>query len=111
MLETTSTAPLWPQGFDPLNVERIAPTGILHKRYLKLGNDTGYVEVLGASAITDGFGPHPLFQGIRHAVIAGLPKPVVTAAASKVSIRMDAVTVSFEPATAAVSGTTVTGAR
>ena len=82
--------PLWPQGFDPLNVEPVNG-GLLHTRFLSIGNesckataiDEGGVDI---EAFTEGFGPHPLFNGVRRAVIAGLEKPVVTTAGDRVTI-------------------------
>ena len=58
--------PLWPQSFDPLNVERVQG-GFLHKRFLRLGNDSGHLEVMDAGetdieALTIGVGSHPLFN-------------------------------------------------
>ncbi len=37
-LEIASAQPLWPQGFDPLNVTLVARGEILHRRWVKLGN-------------------------------------------------------------------------
>jgi hypothetical protein len=65
--------PLWPQGFDPLNVRRIAGREVLHSRFVKLGNAAGTIEVLGRAALTEGQGPHPLFQGVRRLTVTGLP--------------------------------------
>ncbi len=70
-----SASPLWPRGFDPLNVERVAATKVLHRRFLKLGNETGDFEMLATDAaklmaLTQGSGPHPLFNGIVSVEIA-----------------------------------------
>src|SRR5690606_15282135 len=40
VVEAADGRPLWPQGFDPLNVERV-DGGLLHTRFLRLGNDAG----------------------------------------------------------------------
>jgi hypothetical protein len=64
---------------------------LLHTRFLSIGNDAckataideGGVDI---EAFTEGFGPHPLFNGVRRAVIAGLEKPVVTTTGDRVSI-------------------------
>ena len=66
--------PLQPQGFDPLNVERLTATEVLHTRFVKLGNSAGTIEVLGARCLTESAGKHPLFDGIRRATIV-LPAP------------------------------------
>jgi hypothetical protein len=108
VIESAPSAPLWPQGFDPLNVERVDATHIMHKRYLKLGNDNGQVEIMGTHALTEGFGPHPLFQGIRELVIPGLPEPDTRTTGHKVEVNAGAMKAVFEPATATVSGNTVT---
>ena len=82
--------PLWPQGFDPLNVERVNG-GLMHTRFLSIGNesckataiDEGAVDI---EAFTEGFGPHPLFNGVRRAVIAGITNPVVADSGGRVTI-------------------------
>jgi hypothetical protein len=82
--------PLWPQGFDPLNIERV-DGGLLHTRFVSVANDAckataideGGVDV---EVLTEGFGPHPLFNGVRRAEIAGLTKPVVTTEGDRVTI-------------------------
>ncbi|MEI2721626.1 MAG: hypothetical protein V9E87_16125 [Gemmatimonadales bacterium] len=78
VIEVAPGAPLWPQGFDPLNVEQVAG-GTLHHRMLKLGNDSLTVSMVdgeGADfeAFTEAAGDHPLFNGIRRVEIV-LPGP------------------------------------
>lgn len=65
--------PLWPQGFDPLNVERLGGTEVLHTRFLKLGNSSCSLEVLNRRALTEAAGAHPLFNGVRRLTVTGLP--------------------------------------
>ena len=82
--------PLWPQGFDPLNIERLND-GLLHGRFLSLSNDACKATAIDENdvdieALTEGFGPHPLFNGVRRATIAGLEKPVVTSSGNRVRI-------------------------
>ena len=82
--------PLWPQGFDPLNVERVNG-GLLHTRFLTVGNDSCKATAIDEGGVdievfTEGFGPHPLFNGVRRVVITGLEKPVVTATDYRVTI-------------------------
>jgi hypothetical protein len=79
VVRTTDNQPLWPQGFDPLNVEHIAG-GMLHTRYLKLGGDAGSVEVLDEAgvdieAVTVAAGSHPLFNGVRELTVVGFQAP------------------------------------
>ncbi len=71
IVQADETEPLWPQGFDPLNVRRLNG-GVLHTRFLKLGNESGALEVMGDTALTDEVGPHPLFNGVRRLTLAGL---------------------------------------
>lgn len=71
-----SSRPLWPQGFDPLNVGRV-PGGLLHTRLLKLGNDGGELEMLDREAadleaLTEAAGAHPLFNGVARVTVAGV---------------------------------------
>ncbi|MCB0719879.1 MAG: hypothetical protein KDD65_15640 [Bacteroidetes bacterium] len=89
-IEAAVGNPLWPQGFDPLNVERIED-GVLHTRFLKLGNDSGSLEMLddGMShpeAVTVAAGDHPLFNGVREVVVAGLHEPTVETRADSVLV-------------------------
>jgi hypothetical protein len=84
-------APLWPQGFDPLNLEQVEG-GLLHTRLLKLGCDAGTVLAVagpGADvvALTESAGAHPLFDGVRRVVVAGLEAPVVTRRQDEVAVR------------------------
>ena len=82
--------PLRPRGFDPLNIERVNG-GLLHTRFLSLENnrcrmtaiDEGSVDMV---ALTEGLGPHPLFNGVRRVIIAGPASPVVSNDADRVSI-------------------------
>ena len=94
--------PLWPQGFDPLNVERVQGD-ILHMRFLRLGNDSGQLEAMDTQetdieALTEGVGPHPLYNGVQRVVIAGLTKPEVTMKGEHVTVRVSGFSASFERA-------------
>jgi len=94
--------PLWPKGFDPLNVERV-DGGVLHSRYLRLGNDAGQLEAIDGSdadieAFTEGVGPHPLFNGIRQVVLSGPAEPVATADGDHVSVHSAGITADFRNA-------------
>ena len=99
-------APLWPQGFDPLNLE-VLEDGLFHGRFLRLGNDAGAVQFMDgsgadASALTTAAGEHPLFNGVRRVEIAGLSEPAVTRDGS--GVRLAAA--GFEAAFAAAEVTT-----
>ena len=101
-MQAAEEEPLWPQGFDPLNVERVQG-GVLHKRFLRLGNDSGILEAMDTreadiEVLTIGVGPHPLFNGVQQVLIVGLAKPDVTVNDSRVTIRMPGLEVDFERA-------------
>jgi hypothetical protein len=72
LVVVASAHPLQPQGFDPLNLETIGSGEILHTRFLRLGNEAGSVEVTGRAAVTVAAGGHPLFDGVRALIIAGM---------------------------------------
>lgn len=93
---------MWPQGFDPLNVEPIQG-GILHTRFLRLGNDQGHVEaidtgIVDIEAFTVGAGPHPLFNGIEEVSIVGLSEQEFTTRGDHVSIDIPGLKAEFEKA-------------
>lgn len=102
-------APLFPQGFDPLNVQLVARGEVLHTRFLKLGNDGGAIEVLGRAAFTEAAGVHPLFNGVRTLTVTGLAtEPVITEARGAVTVAADGVTAEFHGARVERTGQTVT---
>ena len=90
--------PLQPQGFDPLNVERLAATEVLHTRFLKLGNSAGTVEVLGRRCLTESAGKHPLFDGIRRATIELPSAPKIEEADGTVRLSGDGITLVYRGA-------------
>lgn len=111
IVETADGRPLWPQGFDPLNVERV-DGGLVHTRFLKLGNDDGELQAIdeaGADveALTEAAGPHPLFNGVRRLIVAGLARPEVATEGGQVTIRGSGFTATFKNASAQVNGTEV----
>ena len=101
--------PLFPQGFDPLNVQMLTDGEVLHTRFVKLGNDRGVVEVLGRSTLTTPAGAHPMFNGIRSATVAGIQSDLnVTRTASGVSARANGLTLDLRNASVDTSGKTIT---
>jgi hypothetical protein len=72
-VEAANGKPLWPEAFDPINVTRLSAKLILHKRWLKLHNDAGSLEMLNHASITEAAGAHPLFDGVRRWSTTGLP--------------------------------------
>ncbi len=101
-------SPLWPQGFDPLNVERLEKAKILHTRFIKLGNDDGQIEVLNAKSLTQGAGAHPLFNGVDRLEVAGLQKPQVVSTGNAVEVNAPGVSGKFKSAWVRTSGTAIT---
>ncbi len=99
ILDVPETAPLWPQAFDPLNVQRV-PGGLLHTRMLRLDNDLGTFDMLAGTAFTEAVGDHPLFTGVRRVVVTGLgAAPEITWEAGKVSVqRGDTLLLTFRQA-------------
>ena len=92
--------PLYPEGFDPLNVRRLSDGEVLHTRWLKLGGPAGMVEVMGRAALTRAAGTHPIFEGVRSLTVAGLPgEPAVTEAEGRVTIVAEGVRASLVGAT------------
>ncbi len=57
--------PIWPRGFDPLNLQVLADGSLLHTRFLQFGNSTVRGEVLGSTCRTWGAGTHPFASGFR----------------------------------------------
>ncbi|MBA2292231.1 MAG: hypothetical protein H0W15_07235 [Gemmatimonadales bacterium] len=111
IVESPSNA-LWPQGFDPINVERLTTGAVLHRRFLKVGNDAGMLTMLdeaGADldALTEGHGTHPLFNGIVRVEVAGLAEPLVEVVGDTVRVRSPGVSAEFRGATVNRSGRTV----
>jgi hypothetical protein len=77
VVRTEADAVLWPQGFDPLNVMLVGAGEVLHARWVKLGNERGFVEILDWEALTQASGEHPLMNGVREVVVTGLRGPPV----------------------------------
>jgi hypothetical protein len=104
------SGPLFPQGFDPLNVQRLSDTEILHSRFVRLGNADGAIEMLSHAALTTGKpGEHPLFAGVRRVEIAGLPdRPTVRDSAGTLIVSGAGLTARFRGAKADTTGNTIT---
>ena len=87
--------PLWPQGFDPWNVASLGGKEVLHTRWVKLGNGSGTVEVLNHASLTEGVGPHPLFNGAARLIITGLAEPTIAASGGSTTVDADGVKATF----------------
>jgi hypothetical protein len=101
-------SPLFPQGFDPLNVERVGAREVLHTRYLKLGGGAGTIELVGRASLTEGAGAHPLFNGVRRLTVTGLTiEPTVTESGGKTTITAENLKAEFTAAEVTRSGQTL----
>jgi hypothetical protein len=103
VIQSAPGHPLWPQGFDPLNIDRV-DGGLIHTRFLKLGNDAGQMTALDEEdadieSRTVGIGPHPLFNGISWVEIVLPARPVVERAAGATTIRGPGFVAEFKDAT------------
>jgi hypothetical protein len=98
IVEAAPGRPLWPQNFDPYNLVR-SGARVLHTRTVQVGHDGGALTVLDRTALTEGAGAHPLFNGIGRTVVAGLTRPTVTQAGDTVVVRAPGVAARFAGAT------------
>jgi hypothetical protein len=106
-----SGQPLWPNNFDPLNME-VVDGGLLHTRWVRVANQAGSVEALdgeGAdiTVFTEGPGPHPLFNGVTRVSVSTATKPVVTSDGEHVTIAAPGITIDVKTATVEESGNIV----
>ena len=103
VVEPADGRPLWPQGFDPINLEHV-DGGLLHTRFLRLANDAGELEAIdeaGADVelLTEAAGPHPLFTGVARVTIAGFARrPEVSDDGGRIVLRAPGFTASFRDA-------------
>ena len=103
VIQSAKGRPLWPQGFDPLNVDRV-DGALIHTRFLKLGNDAGQMTAIdedGADveARTEGIGPHPIFNGVSWVEVVLSVRPTVTRTAGTLIIKGPGFTAEFRNAT------------
>ncbi|MDQ3461024.1 MAG: hypothetical protein M3498_17300, partial [Deinococcota bacterium] len=109
ILELVTVEPLWPQGFDPMNVRRLGGAQVLHTRFLALGNRAGTVEIMDRSALTEAAGAHPLFGGVRGLTVTGLEaEPVPSHKGGTLLLELPGLRVALSGATLEREGKTVT---
>lgn len=102
-------APLFPQGFDPLNVQVVTPGEVLHSRYVKLGNESTVIEVIGRATLTEAAGAHPLFNGVRSLTITGLEdEPAIGTTDAATTIDAEGITATLSGASVERRGRTIT---
>lgn len=96
LIDVPVSAPFWPEQFDPWNVVPLADGEILHQRHVRLGGDHGRIDVLEHWALTSAAGAHPLFNGIRRVLLAGLATaPVVTQRGDSLLVSGDGISGQF----------------
>ena len=100
--------PIFPQNFDPWNVQRLSESEVLHTRWVKLGNASGNVEVLGPRCLTESAGKHPLFEGVRRATVGLSSEPQIEETTERVKISADGVSLEFRGARLSRCGRTLT---
>ncbi|MEP7347331.1 MAG: hypothetical protein ABI877_18820 [Gemmatimonadaceae bacterium] len=104
-----SAQPLNLAGFDPLNVARLSPSEVLHRRYVKLANDAGEFESMTQEAMTESAGSHPIFSGVRRVSVAGLTEaPAVDETGGSVEIRVGQLHLKFRGAAVERDGQRIT---
>jgi hypothetical protein len=94
--------PLWPQGFDPLNVRRV-DGGLLHTRFARFVNEAGAIEALDGpsadvEAVTEAAGSHPLFNGVQRVIVSSATEPEFRTTADSVALRAPGLTAEFAQA-------------
>ncbi len=98
-VETAAGKPLLLDGFDPVNVTRLSERTILHKRWLKLHNDAGSLEILNHGSITEAASRHPLFEGVLRWTAAGLSaRPEVKEDGAHVTVTSPTIKLDFSNA-------------
>lgn len=109
VIVTAAGAPLFPKGFDPMNVQTVRPGEVLHKRWVKLGNEAGSVEVIDRAALSEAAGEHPLFNGVRRLTVTGFAgEPVATEAEGVLVVKADGISAELRGATLERIGQTLT---
>jgi len=98
-VEAASGQPLELDAFDPMNVTRLSGKMILHKRWLKLHNDSGSLEILNHGSVTEAAGALPLFDGVRRWRTAGLAaRPEVKQDGARVTVASPSLKIAFSNA-------------
>ncbi|MFH1845832.1 MAG: hypothetical protein ABIF77_21825 [bacterium] len=99
VIEAAAGRPFWPQRFDPSNMH-IVTGGVLHTRFIRLGNECGSLELIDRQVLTESAGDHPLFDGITRVVLTGLPgRPELAVQGDEITLELAGCSASFKPAT------------
>jgi len=109
VVRTAAGHPLFPQGFDPLNIEVCDRGRVIHTRWLKLGNDAGSLEMLDARGLTEPAGKNPLLNGVQVFHLTGLKKePAVTEEGGSLTVQAEGLQARFRGAHWKKEGRTLT---
>ncbi|MEO8633693.1 MAG: hypothetical protein ABI587_00310 [Gemmatimonadales bacterium] len=101
--------PLWPERFDPLNLTPLADGEVLHQRHLRLSGERGRLEIQDQWALTVPAGAHPLFNGVRSVLMAGLAEhPTLTITPDSLLVRGPGIEGAFTGMTVVEAGQQVT---
>jgi hypothetical protein len=101
-------APLFPQNFDPLNVQLLGPDEVLHTRLLVAGNQHGKIELIGLPSLTYAAGAHPLFNGIARLEVPGLSaEPQIVETNDTVTVSSDGLSGTFDAVVSDRQGQTI----
>ena len=107
-LDLETEPPLWPAGFDPMNIVRLSGNSVLHRRWLKLAGEGGEMECLGRACLTFPAGDHPLFRGVRRAVVTGIGgQPEVEERGGRVVVRAEGLRLYLVGAEVELTGRTI----
>ena len=98
-----SAEPLKPAGFDPMNVQLLSSTELLHHRYLHMKGNEASIELMGQPALTHATGPHPFFSGVQEIVVGGTDtQPIPIMHDNLLTIEQPGITISIRNGTITV---------
>jgi hypothetical protein len=99
---------LFPSGFDPLNVQLVAPGQILHTRFVELSNGEAKVRVLDRPSLTDAAGAHPMFNGVKRLTVTGIvQEPEIVETDGTVTVKAEGVEAKLPNANVTREGHTI----
>jgi hypothetical protein len=100
--------PLMPAGFDPMNMEKVSQNELLHRRWLKLTNNNAAIEILNIESLSQGFGGHPMFNGVRQVIVAGLNAlPDIHKTEGKIEFKTENISAEIGQADMEIKGSTL----
>jgi len=100
---------LWPQGFDPMNMQNLGEGNLLHRRFLKLGNQDALIEVMDFEALSRGAGSHPIGEGVKELIVTGIQQePMLTKENGEMKVICPSIIGTFKSATIDKKGQTLT---